>query len=247
MSLIPFVITSGCSKMRSHNDSAQLGTYSRNRYSTLPLNDKFNPFSEDKGTDIKRRHVIENPTIAQIMQPGPLPEMSLGRSDAPVKIIKYASMTCAYCRQFQIETFPILEQEYITTGKVLYILREFPIGFQSGAATIALRCAKPNKYFALYDKFMKQQSTWVSRQVRREPIFQIVSQVGVTRDEFDACFEDKILSYNLNQIKERGRTLGIIGTPNYFINGRLYKRRLTIRDIRELVNKALADSDSTVR
>ena len=81
----------------------------------------------------------------------------------------------------------------------------------------------------------------------REPIFQIVSQVGVTRDEFDACFEDKILSYNLNQIKERGRTLGIIGTPNYFINGRLYKRRLTIRDIRELVNKALADSDSTVR
>ena len=201
----------------------------------------FNPFGENDGdTVVRQRQVIENPTIAQIMKPGPLPERALGRADAPVTIIKYASMTCPYCRKFQIETFPILKREYIDTGKVRFLLREFPIGFQSGAATIALRCAPAGKHFALYDKLMRQQRRWVSQDVRRDPIFQVARQVGMTRQKFDACFADKSLAAKLNQIKERGRTLGVIGTPNYFINGKLIKRRLTTNDIHKLVRDALA-------
>ena len=201
----------------------------------------FNPFGDNDGNAVLRqRQIIENPTVAQIMQPGPLPERSLGRADAPVTMIKYASMTCPYCRKFQIETFPILKREYIDTGKVRFILREFPIGFQSGAATIALRCAPADKHFALYDKLMRQQRRWVSQEVRRDPIFQVARQVGITRQRFDACFADKTLAANLNQIKERGRTLGVIGTPNYFIKGKLIKRRLTTNDIHKLVRDALA-------
>ena len=91
---------------------------------------------------------MENPSVAEIMKPGELPEMALGRKDAPVTIVQYASMTCPYCRQFQVDTFPVLKREYIDTGKVRYVLRaEFPIGKQSGLATIALRCAPADKYF----------------------------------------------------------------------------------------------------
>lgn len=202
---------------------------------------KFDPFSDPDGlASVQRRQVIKNPTIAQVMKPGPLPERSLGRADAPVTIIKYASMTCPYCRQFQMQTFPVLKREYIDTGKVRYIVREFPIGFQSGAATIALRCAPADKYFTLYDKLMRQQAKWVSQEVRREPIFQVAKQVGLGRQQFDACYADKTLAEKLNQIKERGRTLGVIGTPNYFVNGKLIKRRLTINDIHNLVREALA-------
>ena len=82
------------------------------------------------------------------MKPGELPEMALGAPDAPVTIIQYASMTCPYCRKFQMEAFPVLKREYIDTGKVRYILRaEFPIGKQSGLATVALRCAPPRQVF----------------------------------------------------------------------------------------------------
>lgn len=200
----------------------------------------FNPFEDRSETSIGRREIIANPTVAEVMQTAGLPERALGRPDAPVTIVKYASLTCPYCRKFHLETFPVLKREYIDTGKVRIVLREFPIGFQSGAATIALRCAPADKYFALYGKFMSQQSRWVSQDVRREPIFQIARQVGMTRAAFDACFEDKALVANLQWVKDRGRTLGVIGTPNFFVNGKLYKRVLTMHDIHKLVADALA-------
>ena len=200
----------------------------------------FNPFSEQPATATGLREVIANPSIAEIMQPGALPEMTLGRRDAPVTIIKYASMTCPYCRKFQIETFPVLKREYIDTGKVRFILREFPIGKQSGLATVALRCAPPEKHFILYDKLMRQQATWVSQEVRPDPIFKVAAQVGMTRAQFDSCRENRAMIAGLNGIKERGRALGIIGTPNFFVAGKLVKTVLGMKELRELVDAALA-------
>src|SRR5215467_2581656 len=202
----------------------------------------YNPFGETPATaSTRRREVIENPSIAEIMQAGPLPEMWLGRKDAPVTIVQYASMTCPYCRQFQLETFPVLKRDYIDTGKVRYVLRaEFPIGKQSGLATIALRCAPPDKYFVLYDKLMAQQASWVSQEVRPDPIFKVSAEVGMTRAQFDSCRENRAMIAQLNWIKERGRTLGVIGTPNFFIQGKLVKAVIGMKEIREMVDPILA-------
>ena len=206
----------------------------------------FNPFSDAPPSSIGRREVIQNPTLAEVLQPGGLPEMSLGRRDAPVTIVQYASMTCPYCRRFHAETFPALKREYIDTGKVRYILRaEFPIGKQSGLATIALRCAPPDKYFLLYEKFMAQQPSWVSQEVRPDPIFQVAQQVGMTRAQFDSCRENRGMIAAISGIKERGRTLGIIGTPNFFINGKLVKQVIGIAEIRAMVDPILSGRVAT--
>lgn len=186
------------------------------------------------------RKVIENPTVADIMMVGTLPDMSLGRPDAPVTIVQYASLTCPHCRAFHQDTFPEFKRAYIDTGKVRYILREFPIGKQSGNATVALRCAPPAKYFDLYAKFMAQQASWVSQEVRLEPIFAVAKQVGMTRAQFDACYQNQAMIDGLKWVKERGRTLGVIGTPNFFVQGKLVKKTLTMSDIHELVDPLLA-------
>jgi protein-disulfide isomerase len=203
------------------------------------------PFGEGSAEPIGRREVIANPTVAEVMQPGPLPEMALGRESAPVTIVQYASMTCPYCRKFQAEVFPVLKREYIDTGKVRYILREFPIGFQSGAATIALRCAPADKYFALYDKLMAQQASWVSQEVRTDPIFKVAAQVGMTRAQFDACRQNQGMIAALDSIKERGRTLGVIGTPNFFINGKLIKTTLDLSELRAIIDPLLGGKAAT--
>ena len=202
---------------------------------------RFNPFADASTTATPGRQVIANPTIAEIMQPASeLPEIAIGRDDAPVTIIKYESLTCPYCRKFQSDVFPVLKREYIDTGKVRFILREFPIGMQSGAATIAMRCAPASKHFTLYEKFMAQQASWVSQEVRRDPIFKIANQVGMTRAEFDACYENRSMIAALYKIKERGRTLGIIGTPNFFVQGKLVKSTLDMAKLREMIDPILA-------
>ncbi len=186
------------------------------------------------------REVIANPSLAEIMMTGPLPEMSWGRADAPVTVIKYMSLTCPYCRRFQLDVFPAFKTAYIDTGKVRFIIREFPIGRASGNATIALRCAGPDKYLDLYGKFLAQQASWVSQEVRLDAIYAVTQQVGMSRAQFDQCLQNQDMINGLKWIKERGRTLGIIGTPNFFVDGKLVKRVLSLEDLSALVDAALA-------
>jgi len=76
--------------------------------------------------------------------------------------------------------------------------------------------------------------------VRLDAIFKVASQVGMTRQQFDACRENQAMIGGLKWVKDRGRTLGVIGTPNFFIQGKLVKRALTMKEIREMVEPLLA-------
>ncbi len=203
------------------------------------------PFGDAAATPPGGREIIAKPTIADIMAPSPLPEMSFGSPTAPVTIVQYASMTCPHCRHFHAETFPEFKRTYIDTGKVRYVLREFPIGKASGMATIALRCARPEKYLTLYGKFMEQQPNWVAQEVKRDDIFAVAQQVGMTRPQFDACAENHSMIENLKWVKERGRKLGIIGTPNFFVGDKLVKSVLTMAEIRALVEPQLSGGAAT--
>jgi protein-disulfide isomerase len=200
----------------------------------------YDPFSTTPQSASGGREVIENPTIADVMAKAPLADMSLGNPNAPVTIVQYASLTCPHCRAFHRDVFPEFKRTYVDTGKVRYILREFPIGKQSGNATIALRCAPPDKYFTLYGKFMEQQASWVSQEVRLEPIFAVAKQVGMTQSQFDSCLKNQAMIDGLKWVKERGRTLGVIGTPNFFVQGKLVKKTLAMSDIREMVEPLLS-------
>jgi protein-disulfide isomerase len=185
------------------------------------------PFGDLTATPAGGREVIENPTLAEILAPAStLPEFSFGREDAPVVVVKYASLTCPFCRQFHAEVYPKLKAAYIDTGKVRFILRDFPIGRTSGQASVALRCVAPQKALDLYARFLNQQPKWVSQEVRPDAIHAIAAQVGLKRDAFEACRQDKQLVEGLKAIKDRGRKLGIIGTPNFFIGTKRIKKAL---------------------
>lgn len=248
--LLAALLLSGCSGNSSSSLStagvvstdvaASGGAFSDTTGDAKTGSEPFSPFGSMPDPSEGGRKIIENPTVADIMATGPLPEMALGRRDAPVTIVQYASLTCPHCRAFHRETFPEFKRTYIDTGKVRYILREFPIGKQSGNATIALRCASPDKYFTLYGKFMEQQASWVSQEVRLEPIFAVAKQVGMTQAQFDSCLKNQAMIDGLKWVKDRGRTLGIIGTPNFFVAGKLVKKTLAMSDIREMVEPLLS-------
>ena len=80
--------------------------------------------------------------------------MVLGPADAKVTVTEFASMTCPHCAAFNAEMFPKIKSEYIDTGKIRYIFREFPLDIKAAAGSMLARCiAKDDagKYFAVVD------------------------------------------------------------------------------------------------
>jgi protein-disulfide isomerase len=197
------------------------------------------PFADPNDRETGGRQVIENPTVAEVLEPGALPEIVIGRADAPVTIVEYTSLTCPHCAKFHKDVFPELKRTYLDTGKVRLIMREFPIGKTSGMATITMRCAKPERQLELIGKYFAQQDEWVSQDVRLEAIFAVAKQVGMTQAEFDACRQNQSIIEALKAIKERGRKLGVIGTPNFFIGNKRIKSTLTMAEIRAEVEPQL--------
>ena len=108
--------------------------------------------------------------------------------------------------------------------------------------------APPEKYFALYELYLRQQRRWVAQEVRLDAIYAVAAQTGMTRAQFDSCRQNQGMIAGLKWIKDRGRQLGVIGTPNFFVNGKLVKSVLTMPEIRKMVQAELARPvASTVR
>ena len=175
------------------------------------------------------------PKIAELMKPGPLGDKVLGSPSAPDTIIEYASLTCPFCHKFHLTTYQRIKKELIDTGKVRYIIREFPIGRSAGAAAIITRCAPEKDYFVLYDKFLRQRNKWVSQDVRPDAIFKVAAQTGMTRKAFNACLANRQVEEGLRMVKQRGRELGVSGTPTFFVNGKKARGVLTFDQIKAML------------
>lgn len=171
----------------------------------------------------------------RLMEEGPLGEWSLGKADAPVTIIEYASMTCPHCRAFHLNTFPKLKSAYIDTGKVRFVIREFPIGHMSGAAAIVIRCAPEPKRLALFGRYFAEQKDWVSQEVRPDALFAVAAKSGMSRSTFDSCLTNQSILEGLTGVKQRGRELGVMGTPTFFINGRKERGEFTFEQMKAFI------------
>jgi len=178
------------------------------------------------------------PPQAELMAPGPLGDRVIGKPNAPVTVIEYVSLTCPHCANFQKHLFPRVKKEFIDTGRVRYIVREFPIGHTSGTAAIINRCAPEDKYFFLLNQFLTRQPEWVSQEVRPDAIYSVAKSSGMSRETFDKCLSNQTIIDGLTEVKQRGRQFGVIGTPTFFINGRKAQGEVTYDEIKALIEQA---------
>jgi len=174
-------------------------------------------------------------TLDMLEQPGPLGDKTMGDPDAPVTVIEYASLTCPYCRRFHADVFPRLKRDFIDTGKVHFIYREFPIGRSAGTAAIAARCVPEQHYFDANWKLLATQRQWVSQDVRHGAIHKIVQEFSLDRAAFDSCLENQTIVGGLKQVKERGRKLGVSATPTIFVNTEMRRGGVSYEDLVELI------------
>jgi protein-disulfide isomerase len=175
-------------------------------------------------------------SVLELEAKGPLDDIPMGSPTAPVTIIEYASMTCPHCAAFATTTFPKLKEKYIDTGKVKYIMREYPLDGLAAAAFMLARCAGPEKYYPLIETLFAQQQKWAVKEPI-PPLLAIAKQAGFTQQSFEACINDKDLLNKVQQMRNRGKEkFKVEATPTFYINGERYSGALGIEDL----DKAIA-------
>jgi len=176
----------------------------------------------------------------KVLAPGPLEEMAIGKEDAPVTIVEYMSMTCPHCREFHKNTYPELKEKYVDTGKVRFILREFPLDPRAAAAIMLARCAPKDQYFPMVDVLFKRQTVWATAQDARSELLNIAKLAGFTQESFEACLTNQQLLDDVNSVRTTAaEDFGVDATPTFFIDGKRYSGDMSIGQMSAIIDPLL--------
>lgn len=146
----------------------------------------------------------------------------LGRADAPVTVIEYASFSCNHCAAWHNDVYPAFKTRFIDTGQVRYVFRNLPTQPQqmslSGAALA--RCAVPEKFFDVASLLMRNQAAVLDGGQLRDWYGPAIAASGRTEAEIQTCAGSPETQAAINVDIESAVAAGVNSTPSFFVNGK---------------------------
>jgi len=181
------------------------------------------------------------PATAGIVSPQEsMAEMSIGKSDAPVTMIEYSSLGCPHCASFHINTLPQIKKEYIETGKVRLIFRDFPLGTPALAASMIARCAGPVKFFGFIEIIFRSQDTWARDKDPLGKLSQIARFGGLSEADVDTCLKQQtLLDFIRKGAATAQETHKVNSTPTFIIAGEPVSGAQPFENFKKIIDKAL--------
>lgn len=178
--------------------------------------------------------------VSKLMSPQALPDVVVGKADAPVTIVEYASMTCSHCRDFHSDSYPAIKKDYVDTGKAKLILREFPFDPRALAAFMLARCAGDERRTAMVDVLFDQQRDWATAENASVALLKIAQLAGMSQDQFKACLTNTELQGKIVAVQKAGQDqFGVSATPTFFINGEKYSGAMSADEMAAVIEKHL--------
>ena len=168
-------------------------------------------------------------------------DQAMGKPDAPVTIVEYASLTCPHCAHFDEDSLPRIKAQWIATGKARLIFRDFPTGpvGLSLAASMVTHCAGPQRYFGVLDLLFRTQEKWIDARSPIDEIKHVVAVAGIRPDQVDACLKRQDL---LNAIQARAdaanKTYNIDSTPTFMIDGKIFSGDMSYDELKPKLDEA---------
>ena len=172
-------------------------------------------------------------------------DMVLGAENAPVTLVEYASTTCPHCAEFHEAAWEQLKTNYIDTGRVRFVFREFPTpppaiavaGFQLA------RCggATPEQYFTrVGELFRQQQAMFATGSIEgvRAKLIEIGGAAGLSEQQVTDCINDQSGAERIRRLVEAGQRDGVTGTPTFVINGTKFEQAPTYENLSRALDAA---------
>ncbi|MFQ5620410.1 MAG: DsbA family protein [Candidatus Nanoarchaeia archaeon] len=142
-----------------------------------------------------------------------------GDKDAPVEIFEFSDFQCPFCQRFYKDTLPQLQKNYIDTGKVKLIYRDFPLSIHplSHKAAEAAECAgEQGKYWDYHNELFDNQ-----QRLSSDIWGTLASNIDLDMTKFNTCLSTDAQADEVDKDFADGRAAGVTGTPAFFINGKL--------------------------
>jgi protein-disulfide isomerase len=169
------------------------------------------------------RRLLERQPAAPQAPPGPservklpaAPVYAMGREDAPLTLVEFTDLECPFCRQFHVTTFEQLKKNYIETGKLRYVTRDFPLEFHANArpAAHAARCAgEQNRFWE-----MRHVLTVNAAGLSRDAMFTFAKDLGLDMNQFSACFAGERHKAAIDRDVADARAADVSGTPTFVL------------------------------
>ena len=143
----------------------------------------------------------------------------LGRSDAPLLVAEYYSMTCGHCADFHNNIFPTVKSKLIDTGIVRFEMRPFPLDGLALRAHALARSVPPKKYFPLVKVMLAQHAVWVRAEDPLSALMKIARLAGVSAEEFNSIMRNRDLLEAIVALRQEGvDDWQITSTPSFVVN-----------------------------
>lgn len=159
---------------------------------------------------------------AQVALPG---ERAKGRPDAPVTLFEMSDFQCPYCREFALETMPVLERQYVATGKVRFVFINFPLvrthAHAFVAAEVAMCAAAQDRFWQMHDLLFERQPVWAAQSDPVPYLTALADSAGVVPADFARCMADKAVDPIIQADAAAAARTGAHSTPTFYIEGGL--------------------------
>ena len=173
--------------------------------------------------------------MTKVLQPGPLPELSLGDPNG-VTVIEYGSLTCSHCATFATTIFPAFQKAYVDPGKVHFIFREFSRNPLDVAAFVLARCEGDDKTLATIELLFAEQDKWAFVNNPLDALLAALRPTGMSHDQAMTCLKDQSKANAITKIlKAAEADVKVQGTPTFVIDGKVYDGELSMAELDEIL------------
>ncbi|MEX0693773.1 MAG: DsbA family protein [Rhodospirillales bacterium] len=167
-------------------------------------------------------------------------ELVFGKADAKVEIIEYASLACPACLHFHEKIFPVLKTEYIDTGKVKFVFRDFPTNTPALAAAMIARCAGPERHAGMVDVFFDTQTQWSRSENPMQALGMVARMAGLGPTDVDQCVKNSALMNGIqSKAKKANEEMGVKATPTVIIAGKISEHVMDLDKLKAEIDAAI--------
>ena len=176
-----------------------------------------------------------------VAKPVSLPDIAVGSENAPITITEYSSMTCPHCAAFGQNVFPMLRSNYVESGKVRFVFREFPLDIKAAAASILARCigqGDSEKYLGAVEMLFKLQDQLMAQ--TKATLLYVGRQHGMSEQDVKTCEEDQAQFDKLTADQQYAvQELKVAATPTFFINGVRFQGAMSYEELEDRIKPLL--------